>query len=164
MHINCDAANKLVKSLMADLEKVEANEKNNREYRYTYGQEPEIPEYDIHATQAKIDEINGKIFALKHAINRFNLETVVEGFDFTMDEALVRLKVLNKRRNVLNEMRSMPASSRTTSYRSVDAEIVKPNFDLDEAEKLYQNVNKELMLLQQAINRTNLTKTFEVDV
>ena len=83
--------------------------------------------------------------------------------EFIDHEALVRLKVLNKRRTVLNEMRSMSETSREASYRT-EAEITRPNFVVAEAEAEYQKVNKELIALQQGINITNLTKTFEIDV
>ena len=163
MKFNCDSANKLVKSLMADLETIEGLEKKNRTYSYKPGEQPEIPEYSMTETSAKIDEINDKIYKIKHAVNMFNTTTKVEGFEFTMDEALVRLKVLNKRRTVLNEMRSMSETSREASYRT-EAEITRPNFVVAEAEAEYQKVNKELIALQQGINITNLTKTFEIDV
>lgn len=165
MILNCDAANKLVKSLMADLEAVEKSEKNNSSYSYKVGEEPEIPEYSLSETQAKIDEINGKIFKLKHAINQFNISTKVAGYEFTVDEALVRLKVLNKRRNTLNEMRSMNKIQRSSGgFRSAEPEITKPNFSLEEAEEAYQRTNTELIELQQALNRTNLTETMEINI
>ena len=163
MKFNCDSANKMVKSLMADLEALESLEKKNKTYSYKPGEEPEIPGYSLSDTTAKIGDVNAKIYKIKHAINVFNVNTTVEGFDFTMDEALVRLKVLNKRRGVLNEMRSMSEMSRESSYRG-EAEITRPNFNLDEAEAEYQRINKELIALQQGINITNLTKTFEVEI
>ena len=163
MKFNCDSANKLVKSLMSDLETIEKVEQNDSTYSYKPGEEPEIPVYNLAETTAKIDAINEKIYKLKHAINEFNTTTKVEGFEFTLDEALVRLKVLSKRRNTLNSMRSLPESSRQVGFRG-EAEITRPNFNLADAEAEYQRINKELTALQQGINITNLTKTFEVEI
>lgn len=165
MVLNCDAANKMVKSLNADLEKLIKEEENNHKYSYTPGEtDYEIPSYNLKEVSAKMDTINQKIIKLKHAINVFNTSTVVDGFGFTVDEALVRLAILNKRRNTLSEMRSMPEISRNISYRQSEPEIVKPNFSLAEAEEMYQKVNMEVIALQQALNRTNLLKTFEIDI
>lgn len=47
------------------------------------------PAYDYAKTQARLEELEGAIRRLKHAINCFNTTQVVDGFGITIDEMLV---------------------------------------------------------------------------
>lgn len=56
------------------------------------------PAYDYAKTQARLEELEGTIRRLKHAINRFNTTQVVDGFGITIDEMLVYIPQLTSGR------------------------------------------------------------------
>ena len=70
------------------------------------------PTYSYEETAAKFDEIEQKIRRIKHALNLFNANTVIDGFDMTIDEMLVFLPQLSDRLRKLGIMISKPAKSR----------------------------------------------------
>ena len=54
-----------------------------------------------------MDALNDKIANLRHGINVFNTTTKLEGFDFTVDESLVRMAMLTEKKNRLSRMKGV---------------------------------------------------------
>ena len=155
--MNCDAANKLIKQLQADRDALLVNERNNSTYSFLSGEATELPEYKFAEIQEKLDKYAHDIVTLKHAVNRFNLETELPEIGLTIDAALVRMAFK------LNRMRNAQPKSRITTGRGV-SEYTMLNYDLNEVDVKFRSVCDELIAIQQALNIANLTKTFEVDI
>ena len=84
-------ANKLLKKLNDEYSALLDKEQRSRDFRAAMGEDIESvrPAYDYAKTQARLEELEGAIRRLKHAINRFNTTQVVDGFGITIDEMLV---------------------------------------------------------------------------
>jgi len=81
-------ANKLLKKLNDEYSALLDKEQRSRDFRAAMGEDVESvrPAYDYAETQARLAELEGKIRALKHAINCFNMTHFVDGFEMTIDE------------------------------------------------------------------------------
>ena len=101
-------ANKLLKKLNDEYSALLDKEQRSRDFRAAMGEDIESvrPAYDYAKTQARLEELEGAIRRLKHAINRFNTTQVVDGFGITIDEMLVYIPQLTKRKSKLLEMKS----------------------------------------------------------
>lgn len=163
MLMNCDTANKMVKQLQSDKMAIETGEVQNSAYSYLNGETPEKPEYDFAETQKILRQYDDKIVKLKHAINVFNCTTQLDGLDMTIDAALVRMAMLSGEKSKLNNMRTSQKKSRITTMRGV-SEFTELNYAIEDAQARYEEVSRELLTIQQALNMANLTKTFEVDI
>ena len=81
-------ANKLLKKLNDEYSALLDKEQRSRDFRAAMGEDVESvrPAYDYAATQARPAVLDGKIRALKHAINFFHMTQFVDGFEMTIDE------------------------------------------------------------------------------
>ena len=59
------------------------------------------PEYDYAGTQEKLAEVDEKIRRLKHAMNQFNISTMVPECGMTIDQILVYIPQLTARKQKL---------------------------------------------------------------
>ena len=114
MKLTSAGANKMIKAWNEDLEGL--LKKEEAESRTTYGinEEPLPANYDFARMQQQMDALNQKIAVLRHAVNVFNTTTMLEGFGFTIDEALVRMAMLTKKKQRLAQMKQVPLLVRTS--------------------------------------------------
>lgn len=165
MKMNSDYANKILRDLQTNLDSTIAEENRNKTYSYALNEKPIIPEYDFKETQEKLTVLRQEIAVLKHAINRFNMETKLKGTELTMDEALGRMSMLHSEKKRLNALLQIPEITRERMYRGLDAaDYVCRNFEIEDVKTEYESVKKELIDLQQAINLANLTEEFDIDI
>ena len=164
MKLTSDTANKTIKNLQAEMDAVLAYESQSRTYSHGPTENPIVPAYDFNETETKLDAIRGKIAVLKHAVNRFNMETIVPGLNITVDEALGRMAWLHSQKKRLYNMLQIPETGRQRAYGGREPDITHRNFDPVPVKARYDEVCQELMDVQQAINIANLTVTFEVDL
>ena len=89
-------ANKLLKQLNSELDSLKRQEGQNKLFPAANIEDVEAvrPEYDYRATQKKINEIEEKIIRVKHAINKFNVET---GIDVSRHKVELKLLSINER-------------------------------------------------------------------
>lgn len=164
MKMNSDTASKLIKNLQSEIDMLLQSEKRDCTYSHTPSEAPVIPEYNFADTQKRLEELRGNMAALRHAINRFNIETRIPGFDITVDEALGRMSRLNEDKRRLSRLASIPDVARSREYGSKEPDLVHRNFNSDEVQAAYKETCDQLMRIQQAINVANLTIEFDVDV
>lgn len=164
MKLTIDAASKMIRNYNAELTRLGFAEEANSSISYMEGEEPFTPEYDLESHQAELDRLNHNIETIKHAVNQFNCSYVLPNLGITIDVALVRMAVLNKRVCTLNSMRSTPKKSRSVSYRKDKPEYTEPNYDLALAGKMYEDMNNELISIQSALNLANITNEIEVEL
>ena len=126
------------------------------------------PAYDFAATQEHLNELEEKVRRVKHALNIFNSTTKVEGFDITIDEALVLIPQLSAKKQKLAQMRNaLPRTREKAGYGSGASSIINyvyANYDIAAAKAEYERVTEQLSALQTALDVTNNSKTMEIDV
>jgi len=162
--MNSDFANKTIKNLRAEEATLLQAESRDQTYSYAASEQPQIPPYSFPETQRRLSEIRGKIAAIRHAVNKFNINTKLDGYDMTVDEALGRMSLLHEEKNRLYRMLQIPEKTRSREYGSKEADYICRNFDIAEVQAAYDSVCEELMKLQQAINIANLTVESEVGI
>ena len=91
MIYTCAEAAKVLRKLNEDLKVLRAKEVKG--YRFTAAVDEDLesarPVYDYLQTQEEQRRIEARIRKVKHAINSFNISTVIPEFGMTVDEMLV---------------------------------------------------------------------------
>ena len=106
LYTSAEAA-KLLRKLNEEKIFLENNERQSSTFKaaITENIEDARPVYDYEKTQNEINEIEAKIRKVKHAINKFNLEQEVPGFNMTIDQILVYIPQLTAKRSRLSIMK-----------------------------------------------------------
>ena len=159
-------ANKLLKKLNDEYSALLDREQRSRTFRAAMGEDIESvrPAYDYAKTQARLEELEGTIRRLKHAINRFNTTQVVDGFGITIDEMLVYIPQLTKRKSKLLEMKSRLPKERVEEQYGRQSNIIDhtyTNYDLAAVEADYEKTSDELSRAQLALDTVNQRDSFE---
>lgn len=160
-------ADKLLKTLQTELTSLEKRELDSSTFlaATTENVENVRPEYDFAEMQKNIAEVEAKIIKVKHAINAFNVNTIVEPFGKTIDEMLIYIPRLNIKKQKLLRMANMPKLERVEMYqRSNIIDYRYINFNSSEVKKAYMEVEEELNKAQLALDQVNISKTFEIDL
>ena len=169
MKYTSSEANKLLRKLNSDLDTLFHIENQSKTFLAATGEDPESvrPEFNYEQTQEEIKELQRKIRTVKHAINMFNTNTIVPGFDMTIDEMLVYLPQMHYRVLTLDEMRNMIPKVRERTYGSgsnatIDYRYI--NFDREKVKKDYEKAIEEYNRAQLVLDSINNSETFEIDI
>ena len=159
-------ANKLLKKLNDEYSALLHKEQRSRDFRAAMGEDIESvrPAYDYAKTQARLEELEGTIRRLKHAINCFNTTQVVDGFGITIDEMLVYIPQLTKLKSKLLEMKSRLPKERVEEQYGQQSNIIDytyTNYDLAVVEADYEKTADELSRAQLALDTVNQRDSFE---
>jgi len=123
------------------------------------------PAYSYEETAAKYDEIDRKIRKIKHALNLFNANTVVDGFDMTIDEMLVFLPQLTDRLQKLYLMISKSEKKRVENTgRTAIIEYEYLNYDLKKVQQDYDRLTDLKNRALTALDLVNNTVQFDVEI
>lgn len=142
MKVTSAYANKLIRGYREELAALISSEKDTCTTIYGASETPIETGYDFSSTQAEMDALNDKIAKLRHGINVFNTTTKLEGFDFTVDESLVRMAMLTEKKNRLSRMKGVRELVRNSVYRS-EPEFTKRNYDATLVEAEYQQRSEQ---------------------
>lgn len=151
-----------LKEELADLERYEEEASS---FTCTVGEDSEKlrPSYDYEETQKRYKEITAEIRKLRHAMNNFNISTVVPGFDMTVDQMLVYLPQLRDIKKKLSDMKKAPISGRScTNYKGVN-EYTYTNYSVQKVIEDYRVVADEYSKAHTALDYINATGEIEVD-
>lgn len=169
MRFTSSEANKFLRKLNDDLATCLNIESQSRSFLAATGEDVESarPEYNYEETKKEIENLSKKIRIVKHAINVFNTNTVVPGFDMTIDEMLVFLPQLSNRVIILNTMRNELPKVREQSYgqgisTTIDYRYI--NYDLETVKRDYEEKNALLSKAQTALDYVNNTETLEIEL
>jgi hypothetical protein len=158
--------NKKIKQLQEEKEFILSQENSSKTYVAAQGEEPVIPEYDYVETSGKLEEIDEKILNYKHALNVANSThtILVNGKEMTIDQALIKMSQLNKRKFQLDQMRKVLPKRRVMDYygSKKETEFECINYDLDVVKKDYDFVSKTIVDIQLALDEFNQLVKFEV--
>ena len=168
MKYTCAEAAKVLRKLNEDLRVLRAKEVKG--YRFTAAVDEDLesarPVYNYIQTQNEQLSIEAKIRKVKHAINRFNLETVIPEFSMTVDEMLVYIPQLSERKKKLTEMASfLPKERVSNGYQATKIiEYSYTNYDLKRAADDLTRVSDELARAQTALDVINNQGQLELEI
>lgn len=160
-------AAKLLRKLNEEVENLEDQEVKRREFNAALGEDVETvrPAYDYADTQRKLEELQAKIRTVKHSLNCFNSTTEVPGFDMTIDQLLVYIPQLSRRKQKLAMMSScLPKERAKVGFGSQIIDYQYVNYDIEAAKADYQSVSDELAKAQTALDLVNTTMTMEIKI
>ena len=163
MNYTSAQANKRLKKLTDEYVSLREKESRSREFRAAAGENAEAvrPAYDYADTQRRLAELERRIRRIKHAINLFNATHTVPGFDMTIDEMLVYIPQLTRRKNKLAAMKNrLPMDGRQSNI----IDYTYANYDIAAVEADYEQAADELARAQMALDAANQQETFELPV
>ena len=158
---------KLLRRLNEEHETLTSNEDSAGTFVVASGEDEESlrPEYDYKETQLKLEDIERKILIIKHALNVFNASNKLPGYNITVDQALIRMPQLTRKKDRLDNMRRRLPKTRENGMRSgsiIDYRLT--NYDPKQAQLDFEKTSEELAALQNALDLFNTTVTFEIDI
>ncbi len=158
---------KLLSKLQQDYDRLATQEENAKMFLASVGEDVEDvrPEYNYEETGASLSALETKIRKLKHAINVFNTTTVVPEFDMTIDEMLVYIPQLSRKKAKLRGMANVLPKARYNSYTKtniIDYQYI--NYDLDAVRKDLDAVTEELSNAQLALDSVNHSAIIDIDL
>lgn len=167
MKLTSAEAAKLLRKLNEEYEAILNMEAQSKEFVASLNENIELikPKYDFNKTQEELNILEEKIRKLKHAINMFNCQTVVIDFNMSIDQLLVYIPQLSRKKAKLLAMKNRLAIKREPSISRVGSIIDYnyANYDINEANKEYERVDKLLTNAQTALDVINNTNTFEFE-
>lgn len=162
-------ADKLLRKVNEELNLLKENENQSSLFNAALGEEVEDvrPAYDYADTQAKIAACNEKVRIIKHAINQFNVATLVGDTGYTIDQMLIVLPQLAERRSKLYRMQGHLPKQRTTvrgigNNAVIDYEYA--NYDVEAVKADYEAIGELISKYQVALDVVNTTKTFTIEL
>ncbi|MCC8140531.1 MAG: hypothetical protein LIO67_09605 [Lachnospiraceae bacterium] len=172
MKVTSAYASKILRQLKEEKEYWRGLEMQSSVYTAAVDETPVVPEYDYSEVAAKIADIDEKVRRVKHAINLANVSSTVtvNGTEMSIDTVLVKMTQLNWRKNILDSMRQRLPKTRVdhafSRYRSANRspEYEYVNYDLDLVKAQYEQISREIMDIQMALDRHNQTFEFEVEI
>ena len=148
---------KEIKRLEGETDSWTTHERNNCRVSYMVGEDPILPNYDYTETSGALLEYDDRIRKLKGLLAYANATTIVEGFDMTINEALIYLAQLNARVRRYDYLISFQKLTRKTVGIDGKIEYTKILYDQEDAGRKLEEAKSEVIQLQMAIDRTNLT-------
>ena len=162
------SANKYLRRLQDEKDRLLRTEQEVSTYVLAEGEAVEPPAYDYEAVREKVAQIDAQARAIRHALHRFNMQTVLPERGITIDEALILLAQLSGRKDRLNELASRQPRERLADryYGSGSGSIEYryANYDVARAEADYRAVADEIAALQLELDLVNQTEVFSVEL
>ena len=169
MKVNSAVANKMLKKITEEYEALKVKEAHSKDFLASVNENPDSirPKYDFSKTQAELYALEEKIRKIKHALNKFNVNTLIPEFGINIDEMLVLIPQLTKQKAKLGAMKDKLPKMRekVVGYGAngvIDYRYI--NYDIDEVHEEYQLVSEKLIKAQLALDNVNTTFTFEIDI
>ena len=166
MLVTSAEAAKLLRKLNEEKNFIENNENQSCYFIAAINEDIELarPEYDYSATRLELNALETKIRKLKHAINKFNLEHEVPGFNMTVDQMLVYIPQLTQQRQRLSMMKDRLPKKREYVRVAGTIEYTYANYDVNKAKEDYDKISDELAKAQTALDVLNNQVKFEIDI
>lgn len=163
-------AAKLLRKLNEEKDALELEEQ--RSYVFTASLEEEAeslrPEYDYRQMQEKIDRLDEQIRRVKHAINCFNIRQTVPGFDMSIDQVLIYIPQLSRKKQKLSMMKNrLPKQRERADGFGRSSSIIDysyANYDIQTVKEDYEKAAEELAKAQTELDLVNNTETMEIDL
>lgn len=165
LYTSSEAA-KLLKKLNEEKIAIETLENQSSVFKAAVGEDIESvrPDYNYSETQDKILELEFKIRKVKHAINIFNVKQIIPEFDMTIDEMLVYIPQLTRKKAKLLSMQSRLPKKREYSGSSNIIDYSYANYDIQKVNEDYTKISDELSRAQTALDVVNNQEKFEINI
>lgn len=170
MKLTSAQANKLLKKKNDEYTAILAREERSSIFSAAQGEDVESvrPEYDYAETQKTLEKLASEIRTLKHAINVFNTTHTVGDFGMTIDEMLVYIPQLTRRKEKLYVMKARLPKERVEEHSMASRmrniiDYSYTNYDLKAVEADFETVSDTLSRAQIALDVTNNSETLEVE-
>lgn len=160
------SANKQIHMLQDEKEHLLSKETRTSTYTMVEGEDIEPDAYSYEETSQKLDEIDNKIRALRHAIHASNMNTLLPDFGITIDEALVLMAQLTQKSHRLDTLRNRSQVLRKSPSMFGDSKLVEyiyAHYDVAQVERDYEKLLSQITQLQLALDLSNQTATFVVE-
>lgn len=162
-------AAKLLRKLNEEQEGIKEKESKSSTFIVAIEEDMESvrPAYQYSQVQEQLERLETQVRKVKHAINTFNLTTMVPGFDMTVDQMLVYIPQLNERKNKLTRMAGRLPRERVSASRRGTMPLVEymyANYDIQKAEADLASVADELAKAQTALDVVNNSVTLEIEL
>ena len=162
-------ANKLLKKLNETQSAILKKEGLSKEFLASIGEDIESirPKYNFIETNIELNFINEQIRKVKHAINLFNVQTVIPDFNITIDQALVLIPQLSQLKAKFASMKDKLPKMREQGMYSRNNSIVEYrylNYEIAEVEEEFEKVSEKLTKLQTALDIVNNTCCIEIEI
>ena len=168
MQYTSSQAGKLLRKLNDDYTALLKKEEMSKDFLVSLGENPDAirPEYDFCATQKELERLEKEIRIVKHALNVFNSTTIIPEFEITIDEMLVLIPQLSKRKQKLATMKGKLPKMREQGYarNSAMVEYRYLNYEVSWVESEYKKTTELLAKAQTALDIINNTSTLEIDL
>ena len=167
MNYTSAQAAKLLSKLQQDYDALATQEENSKTFLASVGENVESvrPEYDYEDTKAQLSALEGKIRKIKHAVNAFNATTVIPEFNMTIDEMLVYIPQLSKKKAKLKEMTGTLPKARYKSFERTNIiDYRYANYDINKVKADLDEVTEELSKAQLALDSVNHMAVLNIDV
>lgn len=171
MQYTSSQAGKMLRKLNDDHAALLKKEEMSKDFLVSLGENAESvrPEYDFLSTQKELEEIERKIRIVKHALNVFNSQTVIPEFNITIDEMLVLIPQLSKRKQKLSAMKGKLPKMREQgaggfSRVSTVVEYRYLNYEVPQVESEYEKVVELLAKAQMALDMVNNSQVLEINL
>lgn len=160
-------ASKLIKQKNAEIKDILISEKETSTTR-AFAEE-DVTQlrkvYSFSFTQEHLELLRQDILSLKHAINQFNVTTVLPDLGYTIDCALVRMKMLSEQKEKLaGMMRVQPVTRQNLTFGNGKPEFIYRNYEDRDVREAYEKVDAELTQIQLALDKQNLDSIIEVEL
>ncbi len=170
MKMTSALACKLVAQLKSEKETYLAREKDSSTYTVAAGEEPYVPSFDFEGNNVLIAALDEKVMHIKHALNLSNASSSIQVGDkaYSVDEILIRMAQLNARKEIYDTFRKRLPKERSSltvrfGARRDAVEFTYANYDIAKAQAAFEEVEREIIALQLALDKHNQTFEFEVD-
>ena len=114
--------------------------------------------YDFEGNRGRIKELHEEEIKIRRVLNEFNQKTTVEGYNFNINEGLIRLAQLKGEVKILTNMTKRGQYMREGYSRETISMAV---YKLDQAKCALKEAQRNLSALQVAIDKTNLNSSIE---
>lgn len=168
MEFTSASANKYLRKLQDEKDRLLHSEKETCTYILAEGEEMDPPSYDYASTREKIESLDRQTLAIRHALHEFNMRSVLPNSGITIDEALILLAQLSSRKSRLSALSSRQQRERVNNrYFGSGNHAIEysyANYDVKRADDDYQIVAEEIASLQLELDLVNQTEVFSVEI
>lgn len=162
-------ASKLLKKIMDEKNIALNNERQSSTFNASLAEDIESvrPGYNYDETKKYLESCDEKIRILKHAINCFNITTLVGDTGMTIDQVLVYIPQLTEMKNRLFDMQSRLPKQRVSVGgigNNTVIDYLYTNYSVEQAQEDYTKVSDELRSIQTALDVVNTTVKMEFEL
>ena len=160
---------KVLKQLQEEYDQIRYNEEKSKEFLLSVGETADDvrPEYDFLKVQETLDALEENIRKFKHALNIFNVNTVIPEFNMTVDSMLVYIPQLTKRKaKLLSMSNKLPKQRESDSYgrQSAVIDYRYTNYDVKIAKAEFVKTSELLAKAQTALDAVNAVESIDIDL